>query len=363
MALAYLSERQTKAVLAEGKEYKVYKDPFFIALVVMLVLFTGLRTAYNDTYNYIRMFYDAPTVAEFISDPDNLNIFKNPLYYIFQDSIKELTGNAQHLIFISSLYTQICFLTFFKKYSKHFAQSIFIFVTLGTLAFTLAALKQVVAMATLTIAFRFLEKKKWGWYFVFVFIAMLFHTYALAFVLLPLFMQRPWKWFTYIFVFFMVVLLMNFEEAITSFMDQAEEVGKVIADYEVFEDTTTNVMRLAVYAVVPFISLVFQKWIFHDSTRTENLLAHMSIISLAFMSMGTQSGANMFGRMANYFELGTICILPTMIERTFEKKTARIITVIAALCFLGFFAYANAINSSFDAGYRATSIFSLFKFS
>ena len=165
VALAYLSERQTKAVLAEGKEYKVYKDPFFIALVVMLVLFTGLRTSYNDTYNYIRGFENFAPLAEFVEDPENLNIFKNPLFYLMICVIKLISSNPQHLVFITSLYTQICFLTFFKKYSKHFTKSIFIFVTLGTFAFTMAAMKQVFAMATLTIAFRFLEKKKWGWYF------------------------------------------------------------------------------------------------------------------------------------------------------------------------------------------------------
>jgi hypothetical protein len=88
----------------------------------------------------------------------------------------------------------------------------------------------------------------------------------------------------------------------------------------------------------------------------DHILIHMSIISLAFMSMGTQSGANMFGRMATYFELGTICILPTMLKKTFDKQSYRMITAVACVCFIGFFVYANAINIDFGQEYRSITL-------
>jgi hypothetical protein len=83
----------------------------------------------------------------------------------------------------------------------------------------------------------------------------------------------------------------------------------------------------------------------------------MSIISMAFMSMGTQSGANMFGRMANYFELGTICSLPAILEKTFEKRSYKLVSTVACVCFLGFFTYANTIGGNFAAEYQSVSLF------
>lgn len=165
-------------------------------------------------------------------------------------------------------------------------------------------------MAILTLAIPCIEQKKWVRYFVLVFISMLFHTYAIAFAVLPLLVLRPWRRFTFLFVLAVVVLMMNFESAITEFMEQANDLGKTLTEYEVFDDNTTNLFRLAVYAVPPLVSFLLQKWIFPNSTKMENVFIHMSIISLAFMSMDTQSGANMFARMATYFELGTICSLP-----------------------------------------------------
>lgn len=353
LVLAYVSEQNTRSAHNAGYRYSVWTDWAYVGLVAILTLFAGLRTSYNDTGNYIYGYSLAPTFSQWIANPENLNPFKNPLFYCFQSLLKSMTNNPQWLIFLSSLITQCCLIRFFKRYSRNFLFSIFLYFTLGTFVFTLAAIKQVLGMALVTMAFPYLEKKKWLPYYLIVFAAMLVHTYAIAFAVLPLFQARPWGVFTFLFVAATVVLMMNFEEAITSFMEQANELGKTLADYEVFDNNTINIFRLTVYAVPPIVSLLFQKWILHDSSRMDHILIHMSIISLAFMSMGTQSGANMFARMATYFELGTICILPTMLQKTFDERSYRLITAAACVCFMGFFAYANAINIDFGQGYQS----------
>lgn len=359
VALAEASQRRTEEIRHSGEHYAVLNDPAYLLLLLVLVLFTGLRTNYNDTINYIDSFDSAPTLAEFLANPENLNPFKNPLFGAYQSFLRDRTDDAQVLIFTTSLFTQACFLRFFKRYSKHFTFSVFIYITLGTFVFTLAAIKQTVAMAILTLAIPYLEKKKWVPYCLLVLIAMLVHTYAISFAVLPLFMVRPWKSFTYVFVLLMVVLMMNFREAISAFMDQANELGKTLADYEIFDDNTVNIFRLAVYAVTPLLSLIFQRWIFYESDEMDHVLVHMSIISLAFMSMGTQSGANMFARMAMYFELGTICCLPKMLEKTFDSRSYRLVRNIAVVCFVGFFLYAYAIAMDFDAEYRCVPFLEL----
>lgn len=355
--LAYWSEIRTDEVRRSGHHYSVWNDPAYLALAVVLILFSGLRTGYNDTWNYMNGFRNAPSLGEFFAYKENLNPFKNPLFYFYESFLQNLNADAQVLIFTTSALTQICFLLFFKRYSRKFTFSVFIYFALGTYTVSLGAMKQVLAMAILTLAFPYLEKKQWIRYYLVVFVAMLVHTYSLAFAVLPLFIQRPWKLFTYVFVAAMVILMMNFEEVITEFMEQANELGKTLAEYEVFADYTVNIFRLAVYAVTPLLSIVFQKWVFHNSADTDHILVHMSIISLAFMSMGTQSGANMFARMAHYFEIGTICCLPRMLEKTFEVRSYRLVSAIAIICFLGFFIYANGISGNFDAEYQAIAIF------
>ena len=357
LLLAYLSEQYTKQCETAGICYRRQDDRAYILLIVVLTLFAGLRTSYNDTYAYMRGFRNASDLMTLLSSPEDLHILRNPLFSLCEGMLKMFTDDPQWLILLSAAFTQICFIRFIKRYSKDFLFSIFIYFTLGTFVFTLAAIKQVLAMAVLTLAVPCLEEKKWIKFFVLVFVATPLHTYAMAFVVLPLLQTRPWKLFTFVFLGVVAMILVNFETAITAFMDQANDLGKDLAEYEVFDDATINVFRLAVYAVPPILSLLFQKWVMHNNNDADNTLIHMSIMSLAFMILGTQSGANMFGRMGNYFEMGTICCLPQMIKKTFDQRSYRLITVIACACFLGFFIYANAIKLVFDQNYAMVNIF------
>ena len=355
--LAHISQQNTENCAAMGRAYYKRKDMAYTLLVVILILFSGLRTSYNDTLNYINGFGRADTLDVFLSDPEWRNPFTNPLFQLYESALKTWSGDPQMLIFTSAAFTQICFMSFLKRYSENFTFSVFVYITLGTFVFTLAAIKQVLAMAMLTLAFPHLQRRNWIRYYLIVWLAMLLHTYALAFAVLPLFQTRPWKTFTFAFLAMLVVVMLNFEGAITAFMEQANDLGKSLADYEVFDDATINVFRLAVYAVTPAISFAFRRRALYDNSRMDNVLVHMSIISLAFMILGTQSGANMFGRMSNYFELGTICCLPNMLRKTFDNRSYKMITSIACICFIGFFVYANAVKIDFDQHYRAMGLF------
>lgn len=357
LVLAYISDRNTKAIIASGERYTVWKDWAYIALVVMLVLFTGLRTNYNDTWNYLRGAQNVASLSELLNNPDTFNLFKVPLFNLYQSALKTWFNNPQLLIFSTALFTQACFIWFIKRYSSNFLFSVFIYFTLGTFVFSMAAMKQVCAMAVFTLAFPYIQEKKWDKYYLLIFIATLIHTFAMAFAIIPLFKAKPWKTSTFVFLTLIIAVMLNFEDTMTAFMQQINDLGKTLSEDEVFSDATINIFRLAVYAVPPAISLFFKKWVLYDSTEIDNVLIHMGIISFAFMVLGTQAGANMFGRMANYFELGTICILPTMLKKTFDTKSSRLINCVACVCFLGFFVYANALHGNFDIEYQSMSLF------
>ena len=123
LVLAYISEQNTRATLAAGRPYVLIKDWAYVLLVVELTLFAGLRTSYNDTGMYMRTFLAAPPLSDFLGNPQNLNPFRNPLFMFYRSALRELTGNAQILIFSTAAFTQICFLRFFKRYSENFTFS------------------------------------------------------------------------------------------------------------------------------------------------------------------------------------------------------------------------------------------------
>ena len=356
---AILSQKRSAEILTHTGSERLSKrlDLFCFFLIFALSMFAGLRTEYNDTAAYINGFRNAVSPAEFLADPENLDLLHNPAFFLFQSWMRTITGNAQIFVMVTSIFVEFSMIRFLKQYSRSFSFSVYLFMTYGTFVFTLAAMKQVMAMAILTYAFPYLENKKWLRYYLLVFIAMLFHTYAITFAILPLFRLKPWSWFTYLFATVLILVLLNFQDTISNFLDFADEQGKTIAEYEVFDDHSVNIFRVLVYAVTPAISFVFQKDLFKHSGPRECILTHMSIISLAFMVLGTVEGANMFGRMATYFEMGTLVALPGMLKKCFHGRRYQVVTTAATVCFFAYFLYANRYIGS---AYHMVSLFPLF---
>ena len=79
----------------------------------------------------------------------------------------------------------------------------------------------------------------------------------------------------------------------------------------------------------------------------------MSIVSAFILTLGLVQGANLFARMAGYFEIATIIALPWMVKKLFTKQSAQLVTVCASMFYFAYFWYENAINRGFDYDYVA----------
>ena len=67
--LAYQSEKNTRYAVENGYTYSMKNDRALLLLIAALVLFAGLRTAYNDTENYIRGFDKSSPSSGALSKP------------------------------------------------------------------------------------------------------------------------------------------------------------------------------------------------------------------------------------------------------------------------------------------------------
>ena len=115
-----------------------------------------------------------------------------------------------------------------------------------------------------------------------------------------------------------------------------------------------NLLRVAVYSIVPIISLVFRRILEPQMERKHYIMLHMSIISFMFMLLASVNGANMFGRMARYFEVGTIYMFPWIIRHLFNQRSQRIIVIAYIAAFGIFAAYQYA---GFDSVYSSITFF------
>ena len=351
--LAYMSQQQSlKYKNSDGRNHW---DPYLIMLLIFLILFAGLRTYYNDTSNYIRGFQTSVNIREFLSDSSNLDILHNPLFYGFQALIRTFTDNFTVFFLICASIINFLNIRFIKRNVEiqDFTFCMFLYVCLGTLMLSLAAQKQTLAMSILTLALTQLFNKNYVKYYIIVFLAGLIHSYAWLFLFLPILNCRPWSFRTYLLLIVTVVIMYNFKGAISSLIEVADQVGKSIAEEEMFDGNQMNILRVLVYSVVPISAFIFKGRINDKVDLKYSYYIQMSIISLMFMMMGTMDGANMFGRSANYFEIGMICSLPWIVRQLFTKKSVSIVLLAASICFMGFYMYDN---NGFANEYRHKSI-------
>ena len=122
-----------------------------------------------------------------------------------------------------------------------------------------------------------------------------------------------------------------------------------------------NVLRVVVYWVPAILALVFCQRLFSDSTRKENLFVNMSLVSAFILTIGLVQGANLFARMAAYFEIATAVALPWMIKKLFTKQSAQLVTDIAAVLYFGYFLYEFGVSKNFNADYSAITLWQFFR--
>ncbi len=330
-------------------------DPSLVLIAVLLALLIGLRTDYNDTAAYIQGFREAPLLSGFLADPESWDVLRNPLFGSYTSLCRTFTGNYHVYFMLSGLFIAFATVSFLRRVSEEdtFALDLFTYITLGTYMFALAAMKQTIAMAILALAVADLAEGKRLRFAALVLLAGLFHTYAFLALGLLLLTGKPWRWVTWALILGTVAVMLTFEDTITTFLTYADAIGRAASSEMVFSGEGMNLFRVAVYGVVPVASLLFRPILEPQMERRHYLLLHMSIVSFMFMLLASINGANMFGRMARYFELGTVCMFPWTIRHLFNRRSQPLAVGAFVCAFLLFLAYGFW---DFDSAYSSITL-------
>lgn len=331
-------------------------DLFLVIIIICTSAFSFLRESYNDTANYLYDFRNAGSLAGFLESGELYDFASNPLHDLYRAFIHEYTDNYHIYFFFPAVINSIAITKLYKRYSCSLTFSFLIFFSIGTYVMFIAALKQSIAVAILTLALPYAIDKKYVRFYLLVFLAMLFHTHAFMFLMIPFLFDKPWGKKTWLLLATVLIAMATYNTTFGKFMEIATGLGVNIVDWELFDGHQINVIRILVYSIPAVLALIFRRRLFSDSTHIENLFANMSIVTVFILSLGLIQGANLFARMASYFELYIALALPWMINKLFTKQSAQLVTGIACVLFFGYFLYEHAVSKNFDAQYRAISM-------
>lgn len=336
-------------------------DLFCIVIIAWLICFSFLRTSYNDTANYISFWNNAAPINEFIANGGLTDLTGNPLSLFWESFSHEISDNYHVYFLLPAFLNNFIVIKLLKRYSVDFPFSLLVFFSIGTYIMYVAAMKQSVAMFFLLLAIPYAEKKKYIQFYILVFVAILFHTHAFMFAIIPFLFGKPWNKLTWFLLAATVFGMATYDYTFGTFMQFAQSIGALVAEIELFDGHQINVIRIIIYWIPVIISFIFRDRLFTYSSRIENLFVNMSIVSAFILTIGLVQGANLYARMAAYFELATAISLPWMLKKLFEHKSYKTITVIASSCYFVYFLYEFGVSKSFGQQYRAISLLDFFK--
>ena len=336
-------------------------DIFMIIIIAWLTCFSFLRTSYNDTGNYINAFLNSESLVEGFQSGIFTDWAGNPWSELYESIIRSITDNYHIYFLFPALLSSYAAIKLFKRYSINPTFSLLIFFSIGTYVMYIAALKQCIAMFFLLMALPYAIDKKYVKFYLLVFIAVLFHTHAFMFALVPLLVEKPWGKITWVLLGATLFSMATYDSTLGRFMEYAQSLGAMVAEIEVFDSHQINILRVIVYWIPAVLALIFRQRLFSDSTREENLFVNMSAVSAFILTIGLVQGANLFARMAAYFEIATSVALPWMIKKLFTKQSAQLVTFAAVVLYFGYFLYEFGISKNFGTEYSAITLWQFFR--
>lgn len=361
--LMYLSEyyypqriRVNNGVPDTYRFTKRRSDIFMKFAMAWMICFSFLRTDYNDTWQYRILFDEVISVKECFEQGIIWDITGNPFSYLYRSIVREFTDNYHIYFLIPALLSNVVIIKFYKRYSINLPFSVLVFYSLGTYVMYIAALKQSMAVVILLLSIPYLLEKKYIKFYALVFIAVLFHTHAFMFAVLPLLLGKPWSKTTWCFLGIACFAIITYDVTLGAFMEFAQSIGALVAEREVFDGYSINILRVLVYWVPTTLAFIFRKRLFGNSTPDQNLFVNMSILSSFILMIGLREGANLYARMAAYFEIAVPIALPWMINKVFSKKSAQIITGIAAMLYFIYFMFEFSVAKNFDILYSSITL-------
>lgn len=352
VVMAYLSHCSSEYYTIENKYGR--KDwVFFTIMAVGMILFVGLRTGYNDTGTYLGGYKSIDPNVDILEDIHWTKLGENPGFWVTNRILVKLGAAPQTFLMFYSIVTLGIYLWFIRKYSCNLPLSIFMLVTFAGYTFTLAAIKQCMAIALCLIATDRVINKKYISFLLFVLLASLYHPYALMYLVAPFLIFRPWSYKTALMIGAFGLAGVLLQSLLGGLLNVTDMLGEGY-DASSFQGEGVNPFRLMAVSVPVILSFLARESIEKEKDRGQYLILNLSMLNAEIMFVGLFGTANYFARLANYFLPFQAISIPWLAGH-FDLRSKRLITILAIVGYAFFFVYSFAIVEKFDLAYTSIS--------
>ncbi len=323
-----------------GRNHSTAQLGVWATLSVFFVLFAFRASNIgNDTHEYIRIFNEINIHGEFEYGQSRYESGYLLLNYI----LKSWINNPQIIFIVAGAFIYYSFGRFILKYSEIPWLSLFIFLTYGFFTFTFSALRQGLAMAICIYAFEALMNGRNIRYILLIICATFFHSTAYVFFASYLCkILKPSRKVFFIGYLTAAVLLATFS-VVLNYVFQWLPIYELYTLGSYIGETG---IAAFLYATLSSAILIFSYNILTVHQQKKQMLNKvysygLIMILIAVIIYIVSIKANIFDRIALYFNTLVIILLPNAISKLKGDNRVLVIATVLAV----FFTYSAIIIS------------------
>jgi transmembrane protein EpsG len=300
---------------------------------IVLAIVSGLRKNIGDTFFYMHSYELAP--IKWI----NIDYKEDFGFNILQMLLQKISGDAQLLILVTGIITNVLIVYVLYKYSRIFELGVYVYITSGLYTTSMNGIRQFLAAAIMFTATKYLLNGSFKKYLIIILLASTMHKSVL--VLIPMYFivrREAWSKVTFLILIsaiFIVLGFNTFSELLFSTIGDTK-----YAEYEYFEEGGVNFLRIVVN-LVPLIIAYLGREKLRALWPQSDYIVNMTIISTVFIIIASQNW--IFARFNIYFGLYGL-LLMSWIPKLFREKDGKLIYYAIVLCYFVFYFYEHVFT-------------------
>lgn len=342
-ALAIFLPKQKE--LVNGKSVERWTVTAALLLMLPYIIWAGFRSnTFGDTAMYQRAFRECASSFSEIG-PYLDTITKDKGFYLLMALEKCIFGDSDTLFFLLLAAFQLLIIMWLcRKYSEDYWFSIFVFIaSTDYLSWSFNGIRQFTAVVIAYLATPFILKKKYIPAILIVLLASTMHQTALLMIPVIFIVQgKAWNKKTVLCIIASLIALM-FVDQFTNIMEsmlEETQYQNVVSDYQSWNDDGTNPLRILVYSIPMILSLLGLKYVRAEEDPVVSMCVGASAITCGIYIISGATSGIFLGRLPIYVSAYATCILlPWEINHIFTERSARLVKIVAVLCYCVFFYY------------------------
>jgi hypothetical protein len=268
-------------------------------------------------------------------------LLSEPGFFTLNRIIRSITNETFYFFAITS--GIICFSVgrFIYKFADNKRYAIFFYYTIGLFAFSMAGLRQTLAMSICLFSYTAIKKRKIFRFVLLIFIAFLFHRSAVFFFPAFFIANIKWKFHTLFGVLSIYSVVCIFFNRIYEYI-----VGWLDYDYGI-ESTGNGGIFLIILLIISVLALIYRKRLLElDSNNIIFINLHFTVLALWIFRMFTRT----VERPSYYYLFASIILLDKILSLQSDREddviTRKILVLLSLLFFGLFFIYRLLRNGN-----------------